>query len=99
LRKFKQQAEKGNSIMKKIIAMFAILAAASLAQAQGIPGHPDARNDRMPSTQSEQHAEHHDMDRAARHGMRHAKHDYHRADRHHAMKHRKHHRRMHHHVK
>ena len=35
--------------MKKFIAIFAVLAASSFANAQGISGHPDARNDRMPS--------------------------------------------------
>lgn len=70
--------------MKKFIAMFAILAASSLAQAQNMgapPNHPDARNDRMPSSSAVHERSHVVGKKAHHHGKK------------------KHHHRKHHHAK
>ncbi len=70
--------------MKKLIALFAILAASSLAQAQnlGAPAnHPEARNDRTPSSYSVNDNHHRVGKKVHHHGKK----------KHH---HRKHHRAM-----
>ncbi len=75
--------------MKKFIALFAILAASSLAQAQnlGAPAnHPEARNDRMPSSYSVDD-KHHRVGKKVSHGKK----AHHHGKKHH---HRKHHRAM-----
>ena len=68
--------------MKKFIALFALLAAGTLAQAQNLADHPNARNDRMPSDAVAQHDGAHAYRRADHHRVRHY--------------HRKHHRKAHH---
>lgn len=70
--------------MKKIIAMFAVLATCAFANAQGLASHPDARNDRMPSTQTERSA-HHVGKRAHHHRAKH----HHHGRKHHQKKHNK----------
>lgn len=65
--------------MKKLIAVFAVLAASSLAQAQNLGNHPDARNDRVPTAQG------------AEQGSRAYRRAEHRRMKHH-RKHRRHHR-------
>ena len=76
-------SSKGTN-MKQLIALFAILAASSLAQAQnmGAPtNHPEARNDRTPSSYAANDNHHQVGKKAHRHGKK----------KHH---HRKHHRAM-----
>jgi hypothetical protein len=71
--------------MKKFIAMFAVLAASTLAQAQAPADHPNARNDRMPSASVAEPAHAHNYPRADHRGSK--KH-------HHRKHHRKHHHKM-----
>ena len=62
------------SIMKKFIALFALLAAGSLAQAQnsGAPAnHPEARNDRMPSSYNVRDNHHRVGKKVHHHGKKH----------------------------
>lgn len=66
--------------MKKLLAAFAVLAASSMAQAQTLAAHPDARNDRAQIVE------------VADHGPRAYRRADHRRARHH---HRKHHRTHH----
>lgn len=71
--------------MKKFIAMFAVLAASTLAHAQAPADHPDARNDRMPATATAERGHAHTYPRADHRGSK--KHHHHRH-------HRKHHQKM-----
>lgn len=60
--------------MKKLIALFAILAASSLAQAQnlGAPAnHPEARNDRTPSSYAVKDNHHRVGKKVHHHGKKH----------------------------
>ena len=70
--------------MKKFIALFALLAAGTVAQAQNLADHPNARNDRMPSDVAAQQAGSHAYRRADHRGAKH----------HHRKHHRKHHHKM-----
>jgi hypothetical protein len=68
--------------MKKFIAVFAILAASSLAQAQNmgaLADHPEARNDRMPSSYVANDSHPKASKKAHYHGkkMHHRKHHHH----------------------
>lgn len=66
--------------MKKILALLALIAASAVAQAQPLAGHPDARNDRMPSATVAEHHNSHAYKRAAHHR---ARHHHHRKHKHH----------------
>ena len=68
--------------MKKIIALFAILAASSLAQAQnlGAPAnHPDARNDRTASSYATNDNHHRVGKKVRHHGKKRHHRKHHRA--------------------
>ena len=62
------------SIMKKLIVLFALLAAGSLAQAQNtgaLANHPEARNDRMPSSHAVSDNRHRVGKKVHHHGKKH----------------------------
>lgn len=69
--------------MKKLLGIAAlILAFTPFAQAQGLPGHEDARNDRQMESSDRGEMAHHDHE-----GAKHMRHAHHHAKPHHHDEH------------